>query len=52
MKAIADMTAGAIPPDILNKISDYLNDWDNVNHTDRRFVADGLIERVLLQVSL
>ena len=46
MKTIADMTAGAVSPNKLNQISGYLNDWVNVEITDRRFVVDGLINQV------
>ena len=46
VKAIADMTAGAVSPNKLNQISDYLNDWPNVDMTDKRFVLDGLINKI------
>jgi len=46
MKAIADMTAGAVSPNKLNQISDYLNDWVNVDMADKRFVVDGLINKI------
>lgn len=46
MKTIADMTAGAVSPNKLNQISGYLNDWENVDITDRQFVVDGLINQI------
>ena len=46
MKTIADMTAGAISPNKLNQITGYLNDWDNVDTADRRFVVDGLMNHI------
>jgi DNA invertase Pin-like site-specific DNA recombinase len=46
MKAIADMTAGAISQKQLNCISNYLDDWNNVAIEDKRFVVDGLISQI------
>ena len=46
LKAIADMTAGAVSPDKLNRISGYLQDWDNTSFDERQYVADGLISCV------
>ena len=46
MKAIADLTAEAVSPAQMERITDYLNDWDNVSFEDRRLVADGLISTV------
>ena len=46
LKAIAEMTAGAVSPNKLNQISGYLNDWANVDITDKRFVVDGLINQI------
>ena len=45
-KAIADMTAGAVSPNKLNQISGYLNDWSNIDISDKRFVVDGLIHQI------
>jgi hypothetical protein len=46
LKAIADMTNDSVAPDKLNQISGYLNDWVNVDIADKRFVLDGLINRI------
>jgi hypothetical protein len=43
LKAIADMTAEAIPPERMKQITGYLNDWGNVSFDDKRLVVDGLI---------
>jgi hypothetical protein len=40
------MTAEAIPPEQITRISGYLQDWDNVGFEDRRIVADGLISSI------
>ena len=48
IKAIADMTAGAVSPNKLNQISGYLSDWTNIDITDKRFVLDGLINQINL----
>ena len=45
-RAIANMTAGAVSPNKLNQISDYLNDWTNIDISDKRFVYDGLINKI------
>jgi len=42
-KRIADLSADTVSPDRVRKISNYLNDWDNVTFDDRRQVVDGLI---------
>jgi len=46
MMAIADMTAEAVSPEQIERISGYLDDWDNVDFEDRRFVVDGLISSI------
>ena len=48
IKAIADMTAGAVSPNKLNQISGYLSDWNNIDITNKRFVLDGLINQINL----
>ena len=48
VKAIAEMTAGAISPNKLEQISEYLSDWNNIDITDKRFVLDGLIYQINL----
>ena len=42
-KAIADMSAEAVSPEHIKRISGYLDNWDNIGFEDRRLVADGLI---------
>jgi len=46
LSAIADMTAEAVSPEQIERISGYLNDWDNVDFDDRRYVVDGLISSI------
>jgi len=46
LKAIADMTAEAVSPEKLERISGYLQDWDNTSFEERQYVADGLIYSV------
>jgi hypothetical protein len=43
MKAIADITAEAVSPEHIDRLSGYLETWENVSFEDRRLVADGLI---------
>ena len=45
-KAIADMSAEAVSPEHMKKISGYLHDWDNVSFEDRRLVVDGMISNI------
>jgi hypothetical protein len=45
-KAIADMSAEAVSPEHIQKISGYLQDWDNVSFEDRRLVVDGMISNM------
>jgi hypothetical protein len=45
-KTIADMTAEAVSPEQIQRISGYLNDWDNVSFEDRRLVVDGLVTQI------
>jgi hypothetical protein len=47
-KAIADITVETVSPNKLSQISDYLSDWDNVDVADKRFVVDGLMNRISL----
>ena len=42
-KAIADMSAEAISPEHMERISGYLETWDSIDFEDRRLVVDGLI---------
>ena len=43
---IAGMTAEAVSPEQMERISDYLDDWDNTDFDERRFVVDGLISSI------
>ena len=42
-KKIADISAEAVSPEHIKKISGYLQDWENITFEDRRLVVDGLI---------
>ena len=46
MKSIADMSAEAVSPEHMKRISGYLDNWDCIGFEDRRLVADGLISQV------
>ena len=46
-KAIAEMTSDSLNPKQIQKISGYLNDWENVDIEDRRTVLDEMVTRVL-----
>lgn len=46
VKEIADLTIETVSPEQMEKISGYLDEWDNVRFDDRRQVADGLISRI------
>ena len=46
MKQIADLTAEAVSPAQMERITDFLDDWDNVSFEDRRLVADGMISTI------
>jgi len=43
MKRIADLTAEAVSPAQMERISGYLETWETVSFEDKRLVADGLI---------
>lgn len=45
-KAIADMSAEAVSPEHMKRISGYLDNWDSIGFEDRRLVADGLISTI------
>jgi len=45
-KAIADMSAEAVSPEQMKRISGYLNDWDNIGFEGRRLVVDGLVSNI------
>jgi len=46
VKAIADMSAEAVSPEHMKRISGYLDNWDNIGFEDRRLVVDGLITTI------
>jgi hypothetical protein len=45
-KEIADLTADEVSPDRMHRISELLDDWENVGTDDKRAVVDALIERI------
>ena len=45
-KAIAEMTADSLNQKQVDKISDYLNDWENVEIEDKRTVLDEMVLKV------
>ena len=46
VKEIADLTVETVSPEQIDKISDYLDDWENISFDDRRQMLDGLITRI------
>jgi hypothetical protein len=44
--AIADMSAEAVSPEKIERISDYLSNWDSIDFEDKRLVVDGLISQI------
>ena len=46
VKKIADLTVETVSPEQIDKISDYLDDWENINFDDKRQVLYGLITRI------
>ena len=46
IKAIADISAEAVSPEHMKRISGHLHNWDNADFEDRRLVADGLISKI------
>ena len=46
MKQISDMTAEAISPEHIHKISDYLENWEEISLEDKMLVVDGLISKI------
>ena len=46
-KAIAEMTSDSLNPKQIQKISGYLNDWENVEIVDKRTVLDEMVSKVL-----
>ncbi|MCL2519264.1 MAG: recombinase family protein, partial [Oscillospiraceae bacterium] len=46
MKAIADMTADTFSPNQLDRISDYIGDWENIAFEEKQVVIDGLISQI------
>ena len=45
-KRISEATVQQASPEEMGKISDYLNDWDNIGFDDKRVVLDGLITSI------
>ena len=46
IKQIANMSADSISSKQLERISHYLDSWDEVSYEDKRFVVDCLISRI------
>ncbi|HBU12386.1 MAG TPA: recombinase family protein, partial [Clostridiales bacterium] len=46
MKQIADLAAEAVSPAQMERISGYLETWEDVSFEDRRLVVDGLISTI------
>jgi len=46
IKAIADMSAEAVSPEHMKRISNHLENWDSAGFEDRRLAADGLISHI------
>ena len=46
MKEIADMSAEAVSPEQIARISELLDNWDNISFEDRQDVADGMISQI------
>ena len=45
-KRISELAVRQTSPEEMAKISDYLNDWDNLGFDDKRVVLDGLINSI------
>jgi len=45
-KKIADLSVQTISPNQIDKISDYLDDWENVSFDDRRQVLNSLVSQI------
>jgi len=46
IKTIAEMTADAVSPEHMKRLSNHLENWDNTDFEDRRLVVDGLISQI------
>ena len=46
IKKLTDLTVEVVSPEQIDKISDYLNDWENISFDDKRQVLYGLIVRI------
>ena len=46
IKTIADLSADAVSPEHMKRISNHLDNWDNADFEDRRLVVDGLISQI------
>jgi len=47
IRRIADMTSETMTAEQVNRITDYLERWDDIGFDDRRLVVDGLVTRIL-----
>ena len=45
-QAIGELSAEAVSPDRIARISELLDNWDNISFEDRREVADGMISQI------
>lgn len=45
-KAIADMSAEAVSPEQMKRVSGYLENWGSIGFEDRRLVVDGLVSTI------
>ena len=45
-EAIATMSVDTVSPEQIERVSKYLDDWDNIGFDDRRLVVDGLISKI------
>ncbi|MCL2855494.1 MAG: hypothetical protein FWE21_07740 [Defluviitaleaceae bacterium] len=46
IKTIAEMTADAVSPEHMKRLSNHLENWDSTDFEDRRLVVDGLISQI------
>jgi len=46
IKTIAEMTADAVSPEHMKRLSSHLDNWDSTDFEGRRLVIDGLISQI------
>jgi len=46
IQSIADLSRDIVPPEQIERISGYLENWDNVSFDDKRQVLDRLVFRI------